>query len=81
MERKKLLNDEFLIYRYAEKVRLLSTMDYSDVEFFEAIQDEDVNKLFEIIHRRLVQRSFIYKMKVWARNHWFYIRVFRESLS
>lgn len=68
--RKNILRDEFLLYGYAEKVQLLSTMEYKDHVLFNAIQNKDVDKLFEIIHYRLIQTSFIYKWKVRLGVNW-----------
>ncbi len=69
-KRKNILRDEFLLYGYAEKVQLLSTMEYKDHVLFNAIQNKDVDKLFEIIHHRLIQTSFIYKWKVRLGVNW-----------
>ena len=63
-ERKKMLCDEFQIHKFAEKVQLLSTMEYPDSDFFDAIQNENVDKLFRIIHHRLIQTMFMYRLKV-----------------
>lgn len=63
-ERKNMLCDEFQVYKFAEKVQLLSTMEYRDGEFFEAIQSKNVDRLFEIIHHRLMQTMFLYRLKV-----------------
>lgn len=68
--RKNILRDEFLLYGYAEKVQLLSTMEYKDHVLFNAIQNKDVDKLFEIIHHRLIQTIFIYKWKVRLGVNW-----------
>ena len=63
-ERKKMLYEEFQMYKFAEKVQLLSTMKYWDNEFFEAIQNKNIDKLFVIIHQRLMQTMFLYRLKV-----------------
>ena len=62
--RKNLLRDEFLLYKFANKVYPLLTMDYKDTEFFNAIQKEDIDQLFEIIHSRLMQNNFLYNLRV-----------------
>ena len=61
---KKKLRAEFVMYKYAEKVQLLSTMKYKDIVLFKAIQNKDVDKLFEIMHQRLIQSSVLYRLKV-----------------
>lgn len=63
-KRKSILREEFLVHGYAEKVQLLSTMEYKDQVLFEAIQNKDVDKLFVLIHQRMMQTSSLYKWKV-----------------
>lgn len=63
-KRKKMLRDEFQEHKYAERVRLLSTIGYKNRVLFDAIQNEDVDKLFEIMHQNLIQTSVLYRWKV-----------------
>ncbi len=63
-KRKNLLREEFRVHGFAEKVQLLSTMEYKDQVLFEAIQKKDVDKLFLLVHQRMMQTSFLYKWKV-----------------
>lgn len=67
-ERKGMLREEFKLHGFAEKVRPLSTMDYNDKEFFDAIQKEDVDQIFDMTHHRLAQTSFMYKLRNGWRN-------------
>ena len=62
-KRKKMLRDEFQVHKYAERVRLLSTIGYKNRVLFEAIQNRDVDKIFEIMHQRLMQTSALYRIK------------------
>lgn len=63
-KRKNLLREEFRVHGFAEKIQLLSTMEYKDQVLFEAIQKKDVDKLFLLVHQRMMQTSFLYKWKV-----------------
>lgn len=63
-KRKNLLREEFRVHGFAEEVQLLSTMEYKDQVLFEAIQKKDVDKLFLLVHQRMMQTSFLYKWKV-----------------
>lgn len=63
-KRKSILRDEFQVHGFAEKVQLLSTMEYKDQVLFETIQKKDVDKLFLLVHQHLMQTSFLYKWKV-----------------
>ncbi len=63
-KRKVILREEFQAHGFAEKVQLLSTMEYKDQLLFEAIQNKDIDKLFVLIHQHLMQTSFLYKWKV-----------------
>ncbi len=63
-KRKDILREEFQVHGFAEKVQLLSTMEYKDQVLFEAIQNRDADKLFELIHQRMMQTSSLYKWKV-----------------
>lgn len=63
-KRKVILREEFQVHGFAEKVQLLSTMEYKDQVLFEAIQNRDVDQLFVLIHQRTMQTSSLYKWKV-----------------
>ena len=63
-KRKNILREEFQVHGFAEKVQLLSTMEYKDQVLFDAIQNRDVDKLFVLIHQRTMQTSSLYKWKV-----------------
>lgn len=63
-KRKDILREEFQVHGFAEKVQLLSTMEYKDQVLFEAIQNRDVDQLFVLIHQRTMQTSSLYKWKV-----------------
>ena len=68
-KRKSILREEFQVHGFAEKVQLLSTMEYKDQVLFEAIQNKDVDKLFVLIHQRMMQTYSLYKWKVWLGVH------------
>ena len=63
-KRKNILREEFQVHGFAEKVQLLSTMEYKDQVLFDAIQNRDVDKLFVLIHQRMMQTSSLYKWEV-----------------
>ena len=63
-KRKNILREEFQVHGFAEKVQLLSTMEYKDQVLFEAIQNRDVDQLFVLIHQRMMQTSSLYKWEV-----------------
>lgn len=70
-KRKSILLEEFQVHGFAEKVQLLSTMEYKDQVLFDAIQNRDVDKLFVLIHQRMMQTSSLYKWKVRLGIHCF----------
>lgn len=63
-KRKNILREEFQVHGFAERVQLLSTMEYKDQVLFDAIQNRDVDKLFVLIHQRMMQTSSLYKWEV-----------------
>lgn len=70
-KRKSILLEEFQVHGFAEKVQLLSTMEYKDQVLFDAIQNRDVDQLFVLIHQRVMQTSSLYKWKVRLGIHCF----------
>lgn len=70
-KRKSILLEEFQVHGFSEKVQLLSTMEYKDQVLFDAIQNRDVDKLFVLIHQRMMQTSSLYKWKVRLGIHCF----------
>ena len=70
-KRKNILREEFQVHGFAEKVQLLSTMEYKDQVLFDVIQNRDVDQLFVLIHQRMMQTSSLYKWKVRLGIHCF----------
>jgi len=70
-KRKDILREEFQVHGFAEKVQLLSTMEYKDQVLFDVIQNRDVDQLFVLIHQRMMQTSSLYKWKVRLGIHCF----------
>ena len=70
-KRKDILREEFQVHGFAEKVQLLSTMEYKDQVLFDVIQNRDVDQLFVLIHQRVMQTSSLYKWKVRLGIHCF----------